>query len=397
MFENFFKIDVPMSSGESALIRCLRFSGAGYKCRQLFESWVAKEMHLPLQDEKVKERVEFVLQQKEKLNQIESEADRNLLLNFLARLLSAKFSLCKQADVAISLALDKLVYCFLNKAPIIFIFGFGGYKNHNSPSFPEVDWAELFHMKRMITYLFPIIATYKYGVKFEYESEEIAIQFNNVPQETTDKYGVSFDKLLRYFCKNIKDKNGLEVDFKQVRARDFYNFDDLMSKMKIYYPDMKKVFEDLSEDEKQVWQERAKRNFVVKGIKDYSRLSDDEMENVVVEARITNECFLAADYDLRLDFWERPNAISLFGTWGKKPCASPTDGGLRLKSTSCSDTDFWIGTGVFKLDGNNNILQEMILSHSQYEAVKDKIQFMKNEDEELVKVSKNFETIKYLR
>ena len=60
-------------------------------------------------------------------------------------------------------------------------------------------------------------------------------------------------------------------------------------------------------------------------------------------------------------------------------------------------SDFWIGTGVFKLDENNNILQEMILSHSQYEAVKDKIQFMKNEDEELVKVSKNFETIKYLR
>ena len=102
--------------------------------------------------------------------------------------------------MATSLVIDKLVYCFKNEKPIVFIFGFGGYKNHNSPSFPEVDWAELFHMKYMVTYLWPIISTYKYGVEFEYESEEISIQFNNVPQETTDRYTKTFKSLLNYFC-----------------------------------------------------------------------------------------------------------------------------------------------------------------------------------------------------
>lgn len=395
MLEDYFKIEVPAVTGESAFIRCLKFEGKG-DLRGLFASWLAKEMRIPANDGVVLKRVDFVLEQREKLSEIEGGGDKAFLLSYLARLLSAKFSLCRQTEVAISLTIDKLIYCFKNKKPIVFIFGFGGYKNHNSPSFPEVDWAELFHMKRMLTYLFPIITSYKYGVQFEYESEEVAIQFNNVPQETTDKYGASFDKLLKYFCEKVYKQNGIKIDFKQVRARDFYKFEELTTKMQSYYVDMKKVFEDLPDEEQQVWFTRAKRNFMIDGIKDYSDMVECDLKEVVNEARITNECFLAADYDLRLDFWERPNAISLFGTWGKKPCASPTDGGLRLKSTSCSDTDFWIGTGVFKLGQDNKILQEMILSHNQYAEVKDKILTMENEDKELAKVSKNFEKIKYI-
>ena len=70
-------------------------------------------------------------------------------------------------------------------------------------------------MKYMVTYLWPIISTYKYGVEFEYESEEISIQFNNVPQETTDRYTKTFKSLLNYFCDKIYQMNGVKLDFKQ--------------------------------------------------------------------------------------------------------------------------------------------------------------------------------------
>lgn len=396
MLRNYFKIEMPVATAESSLIKCLKFSGGG-SCEQLFKNWVAKEMHLQITDDKVGQRVKFILEQRQKLEQIEMQDDRNLLLSFLARLLSAKFSGSKQSEVAISIVIDKLVYCFVNKKPIIFIFGYGGYKNYNSPSFPEVDWAELFHMKYMTTFLYPILTTYRYGVIFEYESEEVSIQFNNVPQETTDRYTLSFKKLLDYFSKKIYEANGVKLDFKQVIARDMYNPQDLYDRMKTYYADMKKVYEDLTDEEKEIWFKRAKTNFLIKGTKDFSGCTESEINKIIVDARINNECFLAADYDLRIDFWERPNAISLFGTWGKTPCASPTDGGLHLKSTAASNTDFWIGTGVFKLDENNNVLQELILSHNQYQEVKDNVQTMENEDNELSKVSKNFETIKFLR
>lgn len=395
MLEDYFKIEVPAVTGESAFIRCLKFEGKG-DLRGIFSSWFAKEMRLPANDDVVLKRVDFVLEQREKLLHVEDVQERSLLLSYLARLLSAKFSGSKQSEVAISLVIEKLVYCFKNKQPIVFIFGFGGYKNHNSPSYPEVDWAELFHMKYMVTFLWPIISTYKYGVEFEYESEEISIQFNNVPQETTDKYTKTFKALLDYFCEKIYQANGVKITFKQVIARELYNPQDLYDRMKFYHDDMVKVYNDLPAEEKDVWFKRAKTNYLIKGTKDFSGMSEEELKNIIVEARITNECFLAADYDLRLDFWERPNAISLFGTWGKTPCASPTDGGLHLKSTAASNTDFWIGTGVFKLGQDNKILQEMILSHNQYAEVKDKILTMDNEDKELASISKNFEKIKYI-
>lgn len=391
MFEDYFKIDNKVvKSNDSAFIKSLRFN---YENVDLFSNWIAKEMNLPLNNEKVKEKIEFLLEQRKKLEVLPAD-EKDQLLNYLARLLSAKFSGNKQANLAISLTIDKLLYAFSNKKPIIFIFGFGGYKNYNSPSFPEVDMAELFHMKYMTTFLWPIITTYKYGVKFEYESEEISIQFNNVPQKTTDKYTLTFKKLLKYFIDKIYEANGVKLDFDLVIARELYNPNDLYNKMKDYYSEMKGTYNNLPEDEKQVWFKRAKTNFLVNGEKDYSKLSESELEKLIVDARINNECFLAADYELRIDFWERPNAISLFGTWGKSPCASPTDGGLHLKSTAASNTDFWIGTGVLVIDKNNQIIQEQILSQTQYLEKENSITTIKNLDNKLADVSKNFKELK---
>lgn len=195
---DYFKISMPPKNpNQSALIKCLQTE----LDEELFKRWIAKEYNTDINDGKVITRLNLVIELKEKLKQVTSIDDKNQILEYLSRLLSAKFSGSKQSDLMISLTLDKLIYSFENKKPIIFIFGFGGYKNNNSPSYPEVDYSELFHMKYMTEFLWPIITTYKYGVIFEYESEEISIQFNNVPQETTDRYTVTFKNLLNYFVK----------------------------------------------------------------------------------------------------------------------------------------------------------------------------------------------------
>ena len=394
MFTDYYKIKTNVSNNDSALISCLKTKAIN---EGLFKNWIGKESNLKIDDKRVIERYNFICEQHKKLQQLDNEQDKKELLSFLARLLSSKFSGRKQSEFAISLTIDKLIYCFVNKKPIIFVFGYGGYKNYNSPSFPEVDWAELFHMKYMTTFLWPIIKTYKYGVKFEYESEEISIQFNNVPQETTDRYTKTFGQLLKYFCNKIEENNGVKIDYSQVIARNMYTERELYNKMNEYYKDMEKIYNELPDDEKMVWFKRAKTNFLVKGTNDYSNCSAEEINNLIIKARINNECFLAADYDLRIEFWERPNAISLFGTWGKTPCASPTDGGLHLKSTASSNTDFWIGTGVLKLDKDNKIIQEQILSTNQYEENKALIQTIHNNDQELRNISKNFDDIKFVR
>lgn len=389
----FFKFSKQVNNQNvSALIKCLQ----NKLDIDLYKKWIAKEYNTNIEDEKVQVRLNLILELKDKVETIESADDKNQILEFLSRLLSAKFSGSKQSDIMIELTLDKLIYAFKNKKPIVFVCGFGGYKNYNSPSFPEVDYSELFHMKYMTEFLWPIITTYKYGVKFEYESEEISIAFNNVPQDTTDKYTVTFRKLLDYFINKVQEQNGIKLDYNLVIARDMYNPEDLYKKMKEYYPSMLEEFNKLTNDEKEVWIKRARTNFLIKGTEDYSNLSSEELNNKFIEARINNECFLAADYDLRTYFWERPNAISLFGTWGKTPCASPTDGGLHLKSTKASNTDFWIGTGVFKLDQDKNILQELILSHTQYSDKKDEIKFLPSTNEELKQISNNFSLFPYI-
>lgn len=390
----YFKFDnVINNSSKSAIIKCLE----NEKDIELYKKWIAKEFNADIEDEKVTTRLNLILELKEKLDGISSTDDKQQILNYLSRLLSAKFSGSKQSDGMILLTLEKLIYAFQNKKPIIFVFGFGGYKNYNSPSFPEVDYSELFHMKYMTEFLWPIITTYQYGVTFEYESEEISIQFNNVPQETTDKYTVSFRKLLEYFINKVEEQNGLKLDYKLVIARDLYNPTDLYEKMKDYYPTMLQEFNKLSIEEKNVWIKRARTNFLVNGTEDFTAITEENLNNKIIEARINNECFLAADYDLRIDFWERPNAISLFGTWGKTPCASPTDGGLHLKSTRASNTDFWIGTGIFKLDNENKIIQELILSHTQYNDKKNEINYLESSNDELKKISNNFNSFPYIK
>lgn len=391
--DDFFKFSANTNKKNiSALIKCLK----NKKDIEQYKRWIAKECNVNINNEKVTTRLNLILSLKNKMNTIKSIEDKEQILDYLSRLLSAKFSGNKQSDTMIELLLDKLIYSFNNKVPIIFTFGFGGYKNYNSPSFPEVDYAELFHMKYITEFLWPIITTYKHGVVFEYESEEISIQFNNIKQETTDRYTKTFKKLLNYFVKKVEEQSDIKLDYKLVMARDMYNPKDLYKKMSEYYKPMLEEFNKLTKKEKEIWIKRARTNFLINGTVDYSNLSLEELNDKFIEARINNECFLAADYDLRINFWERSNAISLFGTWGKTPCASPTDGGLHLKSTKASNTDFWIGTGIFKLNEDNSF-QELILSKTQLDDIKYKIKIEKSSNEELKQISKNFNVFTYIK
>ena len=279
--DDFFKITNTMNNSVvSAIIKCLQ----NERNVELYKKWIAKEYNTNALDEKVQTRLNLILDLKDKLDRVASSEDRKQILTYLSRLLSAKYSGSKQSDTMISLTLDKLIYSFENKKPIIFTFGFGGYKNYNSPSFPEVDYAELFHMKYMTEFLFPIITTYEYGVIFEYESEEVSIQFNNVPQETTDKYTVSFKKLLKYFIRKIEEQNGIKLDYRLVIAREMYNPEELYEKMKEYYPSMQKEFDNLSKKEKEIWLKRAKSNFLINGTVDFSNLTEEKLNNKIKEA-----------------------------------------------------------------------------------------------------------------
>jgi len=303
----------------------------------------------------------------------------------LGRLASNRFACKSQGFPAINLTLEKLSNAISQKLPIIFTFGFGGYKNHNSPEYPEPGWAEFFAIKHLIKYLGPIIKNYQHGVIVEFESEEICVQFNNVPQSGTDKYTAAFKKLLQYFS----DKTGADLHF--VISREQYpgGAQALYDLMEQKTAEHEKAFSELSPDQQTKWIQRAENNFMIKGTKDYTNATPAEIAAVAKQVRIMNEVFLDADYILRAEYWDQENRVVICGTWGIMPSAFPVELALHIMSTSSSLTDFWIGTGV--LNGTH----ENILSKTQFDAVKDKIQYV-DVDSDLKFISDNFKKIPVL-
>lgn len=404
MYKELFQINYNPTSqrpNTAALILCLKSKSENI---ELFKSWFAKELPAG-SDLIVAERVECALRCRKILNSYfgtDESLERGKCVKYLSRLILAKYSGKSQSYLSkmvkdqgsIDLTLDRIAYAIKNKQPLIFLFCFGGYKNHNCVTFPEVDWAEFFQLKFFIEYLLPIINDYQYGSLIQYESEDIIIERNNVPTSALDMYAESFAKLIDFVKKLVKRQHNIDLNIELVRCRNQYDINELFSLMETKRKEITLVYDSLSESEKEKWLKRAETNYMWEGgTKTYPQLTETEKKRIIYNARIDNECFLAADYDLRgVSFFDRPNCIPFVGTWGYSPSASIIDLWFHLKSTSSSSVDFWIGTGV--LSCLNDLYKERIISPPQYKLIESSLKDEALNSEELLNISKNFSSIK---
>lgn len=387
--------------GQSPLIKCLLRTEAD---ANLFERMLARGMPTILSSEEkegnIAAKLNKVMEWRAMLDNkfAGRPEDRTFCLLCLGHLISAHYSGKAQSLAAIDWTLVRLSNAIADRMPIIFTFCFGGYKCHTSSSHPEVDWAELFSLNYLISYLYPIIREYQYGVEIEYESEEVSIQFNNVPQERTDRYTESFRKLLDYYAKKSLSKSEPHLALKLVIARDLYKegVSKLYELMEQKKPKYRATFDGLPENIKAKWIQRAASNYMWEnGIAEYGNLSESKRYEILKEARINNEAFLEADYDLRNGWFEYKYRIPLTGTWGRMPSAQPIDIWLHLKSTAASVVDCWTGTGFLEAILSNGITEyrETVLSKSQIEIIKDSITYLGNSEEELKRISANYDRI----
>ena len=294
----------------------------------------------------------------------------NIDLNckMIDRLFSKKFrkySIDPQVKIDVEKKLNNIID---RKLPLNFIPSFGGYKHWWSPSYPTIDWAEIFNMKFMLEYLSPICANYKENTSsIEYESEEIILsELNNVPQNGLDEYTKTFRKALEYF-----NSNQHLVKFKLSLAREQYekynfNKQKLLDRINEMMPEYTNRFNSYSIDEQEKRINKARTNFKLDGVLDYTLLSNAEKENLYKFSRIFNEAFLDADYEVRgNDFFEKENNIPLLFSFGLGPGG---ENWLHIGSSKSSMTDFWAGTGILEIRDNGQII-ERILSRKQYEEI----------------------------
>ena len=278
-----------------------------------------------------------------------------------------KYSIAPDVKVYVS---EKLENILKKKLPLTFVPSFGGYKHWWCPTYPTIDWAEIFNMKFMLEYLSPIYNNYKDNkTTIEYESEEIILsELNNVPQSGLDEYTRTFRLACDYFNSLLNNKVELKLSLAREQYKD-YNFDKqkLLNRINEMLPEYAERFESYDEEDKQRRIQKARTNFKLDGVVDYTKLSDKEKEELYKQSRILNETFLDADFEVRgNDFFEKENNIPLLFSFGLGPGG---EAWLHIGSSHSSMTDFWAGTGILELREDGTIV-ERILSRNQYENIK---------------------------
>ena len=69
-----------------------------------------------------------------------------------------KYAIAPDVKVSVN---EKLNNIISKKLPLTFVPSFGGYKHWWCPTYPTIDWAEIFNIKFMLEYLSPIFSNYK--------------------------------------------------------------------------------------------------------------------------------------------------------------------------------------------------------------------------------------------
>ncbi len=263
--------------------------------------------------------------------------------------------------------LKKVKQSIENGLPLHFIACFGGYKHFWNPSYPEVDFAELFNLRFMSEYISPILKAHAPGVVLEYESEDVILTtMDNYPQDDLDRYSQSFRKLIDLYSKTLPANMKINL----IRAREQVPADALWKKIDDFLPNIRAEWASLSKEEIELRLSHAPSNIMWKGAEDLTGLSAEEKRRRILESKIINEAYYAADWEFRKDFFTGENHIPLVFWFGKT--RDNFGHWLTLGSTHSSMVDFWVGRGILEM--RNGKAVERIVSHSQYDMIKGKLE-----------------------
>ncbi len=184
--------------------------------------------------------------------------------------------------------------------PLNMVLTTGGFKNYAARNAPHVDWAEVFAVKNMLDLCVPIAQIYEPGVHLEYSGDSYAVPiFNNMPQQMIDIYVWEFGNVLDVFQSCLP----ANVRLSQKNINEFYEMADLERRMREWVVEVRKDQSKVDEYVEQFYV-KAKNNFMVKGVVDYSGASDPEMEGLLEESILLDRAWLAIDIPERLEYLE---------------------------------------------------------------------------------------------
>lgn len=263
----------------------------------------------------------------------------------------------------------KVVQCICEDRAIGFTIPFGGYKHFWNPSYPQPDWAELFHFRQMTEYLLPILAVHAPGVVLEYVSEDLIVpRMDNYPDEALDAYASSFHQIVDWY--DHFTPNNLEMRF--WRLGDYYDKQAIIDRIEQALPARLEAFHKLPADQQAHELRRSVRSVFWNGKQDLSSLNAEQRHVRIIEARLMEKAFsdIAFGPDFAGTYYDDDNRICTCFSFGMS-----SDNDIRcfltLQSSPGSIVDHWIGRGVLQEHGQR--LRGTIVSRLQYRQLLNRI------------------------
>lgn len=257
---------------------------------------------------------------------------RQYILNILK---NSKFrigSLTKELEDMIE---QKVDLSLKKNLPITLVPAFGGFKNYQCLSFPNIDFAELMQLQFLLESVILISKIYKPGLMIEYTLDAHAMCVaDNYKLEDVDVYVEGFREMLEKVQKVLPSNVVLKMT-------SFYDFYDLNEVKKVIEERLVEAMK--SEKYRALIEERivhAKNDFVFDGWENFTEKTSEEKQNLLEESVWKHRLWLNYDYEKRVDYIEGGERIPL----GHRKFP----GLLAIKSIIGSDIQFWVANGVFR-------------------------------------------------
>jgi hypothetical protein len=293
---------------------------------------------------------DYIISKLEKLRQPEPlrvVEPNNLETEILARVLSKKFRKNKANDVAIEKCKKAIHHAVKNNKPVKVGLLFGGNKLWRFDEAPEVDWAELFNLIYVASWMKTIASVYQYGAEFEYYSQDISVErLNNLSHAETAQYTKTFHELINWIQPCSPDR------------------------VTISYKCHSEMFQNSDEYDKEI--EKAKAKMFAENGNKLPQLN--ETQKLATENNVRLKPGQADDPQWREQVELEHRAIFITKTLlphlldeTRIPTASgPFSGYIATGSTKSSRAAFWASVGVLRTNGDS--FKDTVLTPKQLKA-----------------------------
>ncbi|MCX7955500.1 MAG: hypothetical protein N2593_00080 [Patescibacteria group bacterium] len=252
---------------------------------------------------------------------------KNLITNNLPEIISKRLK-------------EKIHRILKNKEDLKINITFGSYKKNFFPSFPFIDWAEVFHISFILKIAKKIKKIFDKKIIIEYTLQDLFLEkIIKIEEENILNYKLSFLKLINFFNNEILKNEDILITCK--------NFSEIFDKKK-YFLEFEKKLSEL----KKSFIYNPKNSIVIEMIKRAKRNWGDISEKEAFEKSLIHLAYIKTQ--MNSDFYKDEKKFFLIF---RKNFDDPN--WLPFKSFLNSLIQFWVGYGCL-LKNKNKIFPTII-------------------------------------